>query len=244
MIEGMFGQSKLNNGNSSNSYIQPQQSSTEAASLLQGVSSAAMSAAPTTIQPVQLINDGSVLDNLISQYKAVAVMFTSATCPPCKVIKPEFIKMIEEKHQGQQEIKVLGIVMDTGSMSFQAQKYGIRAVPTFQFFLNGKKTGEFSGANFAELKSQVDMLLFEAFPPHPHRRVLLRAIVDQPNIPITYTVPAKLDMVYGKLNGFLEKENISLDINQKKVLDGSKAYLENPTKETMDVARWKNLVGK
>jgi thiol-disulfide isomerase/thioredoxin len=162
MIENMFGQSKLNTGTPIQS--QPVQPSAEAAALLQGVSSAAISAAPTTVQPVQYTDNGNVLDSLISQYKAVAVMFTSATCPPCKIIKPEFIKMIEEKHQQGQEIKVLGILVDTGSMSFNGQKYGIRAVPTFQFFLNGNKTGEFSGANYAELKSQVDMLIFDAFP--------------------------------------------------------------------------------
>lgn len=161
MIEGMFGQSKLSN--SSTSSIAPPPSA-QAASLLQGVSSAAISAAPTTVQPVQFVSDSTIMEKYLTQYKAVAVMFTSATCPPCKVIKPEFIKMIEEKHQGQGEIKLLGVVMDTGSPAFNSQKYNIRGVPTFQFFLNGIKTAEFSGANYAELKSQVDMLLFDAFP--------------------------------------------------------------------------------
>lgn len=160
MIENMFGQSKLNNNNAATSASSLP--SAEAASLLQGVSSAAMSAAPTTIQPLQFISDANTLDNLISQYKAVAVMFTSATCPPCKIIKPKFIEMIEQMHEGKGEIKVLGLVVDT--MAFHSPKYNIRAVPTFNFFLNGQKTSEFSGANYAELKSQVDMLLFEAFP--------------------------------------------------------------------------------
>ncbi|KAI7885434.1 PPPDE putative peptidase domain-containing protein [Mucor mucedo] len=238
MIEGMFGQSKLSNGSSS---IAPPPSA-QAASMLQGVSSAAMSAAPTTVQPVQFVSDSNVMEKYLTQYKAVAVMFTSATCPPCKVIKPEFIKMVEEKHQGHGEIKLLGVVMDTGSPAFQSHKYNIRGVPTFQFFLNGKKTAEFSGANYAELKSQVDMLLFDAFPPHPHRKVLLRSIVDQPNVPITYAVPGKLDMIYGKLNTFLQEANIELDLNQKKVLDGSKAYLENPKSNSIDLNGWKLLL--
>lgn len=160
MIEGMFGQSKLSSASSS---IAPPPSA-QAASLFQDVSSAAMSAAPTVVQPVQFVSDSNIMEKYLTQYKAVAVMFTSATCPPCKVIKPEFIKMVEEKHQGQGEIKLLGVVMDTGSPAFNSHKYNIRGVPTFQFFLNGKKTAEFSGANYAELKSQVDMLLFDAFP--------------------------------------------------------------------------------
>ncbi|GAA5817650.1 hypothetical protein MFLAVUS_011201 [Mucor flavus] len=241
MIEGMFGQSQLSSSNDTAAPVSVQNSA-QAASLLQDVSSAAMSAAPTTVQPVQFVSDSTVMERFLTQYKAVAVMFTSTTCPPCKVIKPEFIKMIEDKHQGQAEIKILGVVMDTGSPSFNSQKYGIRGVPTFYFYLNGRKTGEFSGANYAELKSQVDMLLFDAFPPHPHRKILLRSIVDQPNVPIIFKTPGKLDMVYGKLNSFLEQESIVLDGNQKKVLDASKKFLENPAGTTIDVGGWKLLV--
>lgn len=240
MIENMFGQSKLNNNGNAAPSASSSLPSAEAASLLQGVSSAAMSAAPSTIQPLQFISDANTLDNLISQYKAVAVMFTSATCPPCKIIKPKFIEMIEQMHEGKGEIKVLGLVVDT--MAFHSPKYNIRAVPTFNFFLNGQKKGEFSGANYAELKSQVDMLLFEAFPPHAHRRILLRAIIDQPNVPITYATPGKLDMIYGKLNGFLESGNIQLDQSQREVLDKAKVFLEDPVNRSFDTAKWAALV--
>lgn len=68
--------------------------------------------------------------------------------------------------------------------------------------------------------------------------------MDQPNIPITYAVPGKLDMIYGKLNVFLQQENIVLDLNQKKVLDGSKIFLEDPTTKTIDLDGWKHLLGK
>jgi hypothetical protein len=65
--------------------------------------------------------------------------------------------------------------------------------------------------------------------------------VDQPNVPILYTTPGKLDMIYGKLNGFLE--NIVLESSQKKVLSQSKDFLENKEK-VLDVNGWKSLVGK
>lgn len=167
MIENMFGQSRLNPNPTAQPQPQQQQASAEAASLLQGISSAAtMSAALATVQPLQYVSDANTLDGLLSQYKAVAVMFTSATCPPCKIIKPEFIKIIEDKHHQSEgnEIKLLGICADVGSMSLNSRKYGIQSVPTFQFFLNGEKTSEFKGANYAELKSQVDLLLFDAYP--------------------------------------------------------------------------------
>lgn len=161
MIENMFGQSKLNTVNrNSNGIPAP---TAEAASLLQGISSAATSAAPSSVEPVQIANTAAAVDNFISSYRAVIVFFTSATCPPCRVIKPDFENLIREKNSNSQQIKILGVIMDT-SMSMDAGKYGIRATPTFQLFLNGQKYSEFKGANYAELKSQVDILLFEAFP--------------------------------------------------------------------------------
>ncbi|KAL7320556.1 hypothetical protein PS15m_000434 [Mucor circinelloides] len=238
MIEGMFGQSKLSN--SSSNTVAPQQPSAEAASMLQGISAAATSAAPTTVNPVQIANTAAAVDGFISSYKAVIVFFTSASCPPCRMIKPDFENLIREKNGDSEQIRIFGVIMDT-SMAPDAAKYGIRATPTFQLFLNGQKYSEFKGANYAELKSQVDILLFEAFPPHPHRKILLRAVVDQPNVPILYSTPGKWDMIYAKLNSFLEAQGITLDTDQKSVLDQSKAFLEK--KDTsLNGGQWKSLV--
>jgi thiol-disulfide isomerase/thioredoxin len=161
MIENMFGQSRLSANASSNLPVPPP--SAQTTSLIQGVASAATSAAPTTVDPVQIAHTASAVDGFISAYKAVVVFFTSATCPPCRVIKPDFENLIRDKNGSQQQIKILGVIMDT-SMAPDAGKYGIRATPTFQLYLNGNKYSEFRGANYAELKSQVDILLFEAFP--------------------------------------------------------------------------------
>ncbi|RCH83412.1 hypothetical protein CU098_006071, partial [Rhizopus stolonifer] len=238
MIENMFGQSRLNTVPSSASSSVP----AEAASLLQHVSSAATSAAPTQVDPVQIAHSSTTVDQLISTYKAVVVFFTSATCPPCRMIKPDFETLIRDKNtHPNQPIKILGVVMDT-SMATGASTYGITATPTFQLYLEGKKYAEFKGANYAELKSQVDMLLFEAYPPHPHRKRLLRSIVDHPNVPILYAQPGKWDMIYTKLNGFLA----TLDQNQKAIVEQSRLYLENK-QQTLDMPSWTvfvdNLVG-
>jgi hypothetical protein len=72
---------------------------------------------------------------------------------------------------------------------------------------------------------------------------LLRAIVDQPNVPILYSIPGKWDMIYAKLNAFLEKESITLDTDQKTVLDQSKSFLEKKD-TTLNMDYWKSLVGK
>lgn len=78
---------------------------------------------------------------------------------------------------------------------------------------------------------------------HPHRKILLRAVVDQPNVPILYSTPGKWDMIYTKLNSFLETQGVTLDADQKSVLDQSKAFLEK--KDTsLNAGQWKSLVGK
>ncbi|KAI8987973.1 PPPDE putative peptidase domain-containing protein [Mycotypha africana] len=244
MIENIFGQSKLRSSLSTTATAQPPITDTAgASSLLQGISSAATSAAPVQADPVQIANSASVVDGFIQSYKAVIVFFTSATCPPCRMIKPDFEKLIRDKNDPQQQqkkIKILGVIMDL-SMSIDGAKYGVRATPTFQLFLNGNKFSEFRGANYAELKSQVDMLLFEAYPPHPHRKILLRSIVDQPNVPILYTQPGKLDMIYGKLKEFIKQTDIHLDEDQQRILDQSKQLLEGKCKE-LDFNQWTSFV--
>lgn len=72
---------------------------------------------------------------------------------------------------------------------------------------------------------------------------MLRALVDQPNVPILYSTPGKWDMIYSKLDGFLEKQGVSLDLDHKHVLDQSKRFLEK--KEiNLNVDHWRALVGK
>lgn len=78
---------------------------------------------------------------------------------------------------------------------------------------------------------------------HPHRKILLRAVVDQPNVPILYSTPGKWDMIYTKLNSFLETQGVTLHADQKSVLDQSKAFLEKKD-ASLNVGQWKALVGK
>lgn len=67
--------------------------------------------------------------------------------------------------------------------------------------------------------------------------------MDQPNVPILYSIPGKWDMIYAKLNAFLKKESITLDTDQKAVLDQSKSFLEKKD-TTLNMDYWKSLVGK
>lgn len=144
MIENMFGQSKLRpstNINIPGSSSLTTQPNNESLSLLQNVASSALSGAPSSIpqQSVQIANNLSTLEQFLKTYPAVAVFFTSATCPPCQTIKPEFQNLIRDKNQGTSSLRILGAIVDT-SIAFDAgAKFGIRATPTFMFFHKGEK---------------------------------------------------------------------------------------------------------
>lgn len=68
----------------------------------------------------------------------------------------------------------------------------------------------------------------------------MRAIINQPNVPILYTNVGKLDVIYGKLNEFLEANGVTLSDTEKKTLDETKQVLSKE-KKTLDVNEWSEL---
>ncbi|KAG0168350.1 hypothetical protein DFQ28_004953 [Apophysomyces sp. BC1034] len=231
MIENMFGQSK--HGQAATTSAPP---TADSVSMLQTVSSR-LSAAPETVEPVQIATNLNMLDRWIQTYPTV-VFFTSATCPPCRMIKPDFEQLLREKSPGK-KIKALGVIVDTSVAMDAAAKYQIRATPTFMLFLNGQKFSEFRGANFAELKSSVELLLFTAYPPHPHRKINLRVLQNTPNQPILYTNVGKPDMIVAKLESFLEHP---LNEQQSATLRHAQTAITAAAVDQLDVQAWQGLV--
>ncbi|UNI18596.1 hypothetical protein JDV02_004852 [Purpureocillium takamizusanense] len=82
----------------------------------------------------------------------VVVDFTASWCPPCRMIKPVFAKLSEEKG----EIKFVSV--DVDEVAPVAQEYGISAMPTFLFFKDGKQVDDLRGAVPPELTSKVTAL--------------------------------------------------------------------------------------
>ncbi|CAO3672621.1 unnamed protein product [Umbelopsis vinacea] len=220
----------------------PQVPSATSMSLLNNVSSAALSASPATINPVQNIPNLSALEQLITSQRGVLSFFTSATCPPCRVIEPDFMRKLETVNQNR--IKVVGAKIDTHVAFDAAQKYGVRATPTFIAFIDGKKFAEFSGANFAELNSTVDFMIFTMYPPHCHRKLNLRAVFDITSDPILFTNPGNLENIINKLQSFLEEHKIALTDTEETALQVAKTSIENRQQNpsTLDMKEWEKLV--
>ncbi|EPS39206.1 hypothetical protein H072_7011 [Dactylellina haptotyla CBS 200.50] len=127
--------------------------------------------------------------------KGAIVFFTSATCPPCRVVYPHFEQLAEESAG-----KIVFIKVDVSKSYDIGSKYQIRATPTFFTFIRGEKFDEWSGAHPGTLKANVNMLMTAAFPPHPHdtlRLPVFMSAASQP--PVTYSRQLPLDKVLIKL---------------------------------------------
>jgi len=137
----------------------------------------------------------SSVDNLLSGARdnCAVIFFTSSTCGPCKMAYPTYDSLAAE------HVKVPFIKVDINDAHALASKYSIRATPTFMTFLHGKKDNEWTGANPAQLKSNVESLLQQAFPPHPHLQVRVPTLQFGRLGPITYSKVPPLDKVLAKM---------------------------------------------
>ncbi|XP_037531672.1 thioredoxin [Nematolebias whitei] len=104
---------------------------------------------------VKLINSMAEFDNELATAggKLVVVDFTATWCGPCKMIAPVF-EELSIRYKGQ----VIFLKVDVDEVADLCQQCGIRSMPTFQFYKNGKKVHEFSGANQSKLHQKVDEL--------------------------------------------------------------------------------------
>lgn len=87
--------------------------------------------------------------------KPVAVMFYSPTCAFCHQMEPYFKNYAQEFKDS-----VIFVRINTVSNQWTAERYGVRSIPTFKFFCNGKPVQEMVGAVYpALLKKMIDEVL-------------------------------------------------------------------------------------
>ncbi|XP_065717004.1 thioredoxin [Patagioenas fasciata] len=85
--------------------------------------------------------------------KLIVVDFSATWCGPCKMIKP-FFHSLCEKYDG-----VVFIEIDVDDAQDVATHCDVKCMPTFQFYKNGKKVQEFSGANKEKLEETIKSLI-------------------------------------------------------------------------------------
>lgn len=96
-------------------------------------------------------------------------MYTSASCGPCVQIKPVFEDLARTHGRVQFVIVEIGAGGGSEIAADSTGEFGgaVRATPTFRFYVAGKSVGECKGADERELKTQVGMMMLEAWPRKP-----------------------------------------------------------------------------
>ena len=98
--------------------------------------------------PVIKTQSDSEFHSKISK-SVVVVDFFATWCGPCKVISPRF-------HQFSDTYKnITFIQVDVDELPNVAQECGIRAMPTFQIFKDGKMVEEIVGADPNKLEAAI-----------------------------------------------------------------------------------------
>ena len=118
--------------------------------------------ATTVAAPLQICTNPQHFREILSSHRAVVAFFTSKTCPPCRIVEPIFEDLAMNK--ASKGIAFVKINLGELTGNSIASAYGVMATPTFLFFLDAKKVNEVKGANVPELRSQIDLLLYDAFP--------------------------------------------------------------------------------
>ncbi|NXY47580.1 THIO protein, partial [Ceuthmochares aereus] len=85
--------------------------------------------------------------------KLVVVDFSATWCGPCKMIKP-FFHSLAEKY-----VNVVFIEIDVDDAQDVATHCDVKCMPTFQFYKQGNKVQEFSGANKEKLEETIKSLV-------------------------------------------------------------------------------------
>jgi thiol-disulfide isomerase/thioredoxin len=155
-----------------------------------------MAPAPPIVGRVRNVTNLSQLETHLraASNSCAVIFFTSSTCPPCKIVYPTYDELAEEVGEHGRLIKV-----DVGSAYDVSRKYNVRATPTFMTFLKGQKQDQWSGANPAQLKGRVRMLLEQANPPHPHRNLRLPSLQRNITNFVTYKKVPPLEKLVQKL---------------------------------------------
>lgn len=126
------------------------------------------------------------------------IFFTSRTCGPCRPYYPVYEQLAEEMGKKAALIKV--DIAEPG-MSSIAQRYSIRATPTFMTFLKGEQEDQWSGKDPSFLRNKVRLLVEMASPSHPHDRLRLPTFSKPNEKPVLYAKVPPMEKLMAKMGG-------------------------------------------
>lgn len=129
----------------------------------------------------------------LAKQTCAVIFFTSATCPPCKIVYPAYDELAAEAGN-----KAVLIKVDLSESYEIGSRYQVRVTPTFMTFLRGEKENEWSGANESQLRGNVNLLLQMAHPAHPHTLLRLPTL-RRAQKAVTYPKVPPIDKLIAKM---------------------------------------------
>lgn len=162
---------------------------------------------------VRTVQNMSELSGLLSQAssKCAVIFFTSASCPPCHAMYPIYEQLAAEVGD-----KAILIKADVGLAQDIGRHYMVTATPTFITFLHGQQQQRWSGADAVALRSNVQLLVQAAFPPHPHESLRLPTFAGQGGSarPVLYTKLPPLAKLLSKMGAAVADERAVQGVKQ------------------------------
>jgi thioredoxin 1 len=102
-----------------------------------------------------IFTDRNFEDEVLKSKIPVLVDFWASWCPPCKMVEP-IIDKLERVYKGRMKIGRLNVDMNPKT----AAKYGIKGVPTFIIFKDGKVVyRDMAAKSEAQLRSIIEKVL-------------------------------------------------------------------------------------
>ncbi|KAK4047933.1 hypothetical protein OIV83_005117 [Microbotryomycetes sp. JL201] len=173
--------------------------------------------AETITSNLQICSSEASLRNVLQKSPAVAVMYTSVTCPPCQAIKPYFEELARSHGNAPKRIEfvIVDVSVGAGPLIARSSEFGgpVSATPTFILFAGGRKAGECKGTNRRELKTQVQLLEMDVWPPHPHSRAAVPELqaLSRTLAPVTFATFPALPTLEAKLQETLSASILQAD---------------------------------
>lgn len=176
---------------------------------------------------VRNVSNSAEFSRLLDEAKrsCAIVFFTSATCPPCKLLYPTYDELAEELGDKATFIKV---DISQPQANLIASQYSVRATPTFVTFLKGEKENQWVGADPASLRGNIQLLVQMAFPLHPHEKLRLPSFSNPNSKPVLYSKVPPMAKLTAKMGA---------DAANKPEVKALVHYLEVRTKEGPQEAR-------
>ena len=157
---------------------------------------------------IENITSTAQFTQLQQKSACAAVLFTSSTCPPCRIVEPIFEELASAYHPSAltsanpntKRMRFARVSCDSLGAQEVMSAAQVTATPTLLTYTFGRQAGQVRGADVAEMRTQVNLALFEVYPPHPHASHRLSSRASLPQQPVRVANMPDFARLLGKID--------------------------------------------